>query len=107
VDKFTKQLDVSVVGTEPILMLTDPNDETYMADQADGKSVLSIENPVDGEWTLSAGDTSTFTTEIGISWEILLDYGFSIRKPSSLKETEKKPIKGMTLFCNSYNSLTN
>ncbi len=106
-DKFTKQLDVSVVGTEPTLLLTDPYDETYMADQADGKSVLIIEKPVAGEWTLNAGDSSTFTTEIGISWEILLDYGFSDQKPSSLKETVKKPIKGKTLFCNSYNPLIN
>ncbi len=107
VDKSAKQLFVSVVGYEPNLVLTDPNDETYMADSEGGKSVLKIDNPVAGEWTLLAEDSSKFTTEIGISWEILLDYGFSDQKPSSLKETVKKPIKGKTLFCNSYNPLIN
>jgi hypothetical protein len=103
VDKFTKQLDVKIIGNEPNLMLTDPNGQTYMADPEDGKSILSIKNLVAGEWTLNAEDTSKFTTEIGISWEILLDYGFSVRKPG----TVKIPIKGMTLFYNSYNLLTN
>jgi hypothetical protein len=98
VDKSTKQLDVSVVGTEPILVLTDPKGQTYMAEIEDSKSVLNIENPVAGEWTLSAGDTSPFTTEIGILYEVPLDYGFSVQKPSSLEETEKNPIKGMKLF---------
>ncbi len=93
-DKSAKQLDVSVVGYEPTLVLTDPNGETYMADPEDGKSVLSIENPVAGEWTLNAGDSSTFTTEIEITGDIPLDYGFSDQKPSSLKDTVKKPTKG-------------
>jgi hypothetical protein len=98
VDESSKQLDASIVGTEPTLVLTDPNGETYMADPQDGKSGLSIENPVAGEWTLNAGDISNFTTEIEITGDIPLDYGFSIRKPSSLKETVRKPTKGKTLF---------
>jgi hypothetical protein len=98
VEKFTKQLDVIVVGTEPTLLLTDPNDETYMAEIEDSKSVLKIENPVAGEWTLNAEDTSKITTKIEISWEIPLDYGFSDQKPSSLEETERMPTEGMTLF---------
>ncbi len=102
-DESTKQLDISVVGTDPNLVLTDPNDEIYVGDTQDGKSVLSIENPVAGEWTLNAVDSSKFITDIGISFEIPLDYGFSVRKPRSLKETVKKPIKGMGLFfCNYY-----
>jgi hypothetical protein len=100
VEEFTKQLDISVVGTEPNLMLTDPNDETYFGDTQDGESVLSIKNPVAGEWTLIADDTSKFKTEIGISYEIPLDYGFSVQKPKSLKETMKSPPKGMALYSN-------
>jgi hypothetical protein len=98
VDKFTKQLDVRIIGNEPLLLLTDPNDQVYIDDPEDGKSVLIIENPVAGEWTLDAEDTSKFTTKIEISWEIPLDYGFSIEKPSSLEETVRKPTEGMTVF---------
>ncbi len=97
-NEATTQMNVTVVGTEPTLVLTDPNGETYEGDQADGKNVLSIENPIAGEWSMYAEDSSKFTIEIGISWEILVHYGFSTRKPSSLKETEKNPIEGMTLF---------
>ncbi len=97
-DEATTQMNVTVVGTEPNLVLTDPNGKTYMADQADGKSVLSIENPIAGEWSMYAEDSSKFTTEIGISWEILVHYGFSVRKPRSLENTVLAPIKGMTLF---------
>jgi hypothetical protein len=104
VDRLTKLLDVSVVGTIPILVLTDPNDETYVGDTQDGKNLLSIENPVAGEWTLNAEDTSKFTTDIEITGEIPLDYGFSVRKPTKLKETVKNPIKGVSLFCN-FNSI--
>ncbi len=93
-------MDVSVVGTEPIILLTDPNNREYVGDTEDGKSALSIEKPAPGEWTLYAADTSAFTTEIGISWEISLDFGFSVQKPDSLKKTLKNPIKGRTLFCN-------
>jgi hypothetical protein len=98
VEESTKQLDISVVGTEPNLMLTDPYNEIYEGQTQDGESVLSIKNPVAGEWTLSADDTSKFKTEIGISYEILLDYGFSVQKPRTLKETMKSPPKGMALF---------
>jgi hypothetical protein len=98
---------VKIIGNEPLLLLTDPNDQTYMADPLDGKNVLSIENPVAGEWTLNAEDTSKFTTKIEISWEIPLDYGFSIEKPSSLEETVRKPTEGMTLFCNFLNHFKN
>jgi hypothetical protein len=98
VDKSSKQLDVTVIGTKPTLILTDPKGQAYMAEIEDSKSVLNIKNPVAGKWTLSAGDTSTFTTEIGILYEVPLDYGFSVQKPTSLEETEKNPIKGMTLF---------
>ncbi len=94
----TKQLDVSVVGTKPILVLTDPNNREHVGVTKDGKSVLSIEKPVSGKWTLSVEDTSAFTTESEISWEIPLDYGFSDGKPGSLKKTFKNPIKGRTLF---------
>jgi hypothetical protein len=93
-------MDVSVVGTEPIVLLTSPNNREYAGDTEDGKIVLRIEKPVAGEWTLYAADTSAFTTEIGISWEIPLDFGFSVQKPGSLKKTLKNPIKGRTLFCN-------
>jgi hypothetical protein len=97
VDESTKQLDVSVVGTEPILELVDPNNRTYVGDSQDGKSVISIEDPEAGEWTLNAEDTSDFTTDVGVTEEVLMDFGFSVRKPRSLKETLKSPIKGMTL----------
>jgi hypothetical protein len=106
-DKTTKQLDVRVVGTKPVLLLTDPNNREHVGDMEGGKSVLSIEKPAPGEWTLSVADTSAFTTEIGISWEISLDFGFSVQKPDSLKKTFKNPIKGMTLFCNFYYLLIN
>jgi hypothetical protein len=89
---------VSIVGTEPVILLTGPNNREYVGDTEGGKSVLSIENPVAGEWTLSAADTSAFTTKIGISWEIPLDYGFSVQKPDSLKKTLKNPIKGKALL---------
>jgi hypothetical protein len=98
VEKFTKQLDVKIIGNEPNLMITDPNGETYMADPLDGKNVMSIKNPIAGEWSMYAEDSSKFTTEIGISWEILVHYGFSIEKPSSLEETVRMPTEGMTLF---------
>jgi hypothetical protein len=105
-DEATTQIDVTVVGTIPILVLTDPNDETYIGDTEDGKSVLIIKNPVAGEWTLKAEDedSSKFKTEIAISWEILVHYGFSIQKPSSLEDTEKNPTNGITLFLQFYNS---
>jgi hypothetical protein len=47
---------------------------------------------------LNAEDTSKFTTDIEVTGDIPLDYGFSDQKPSSLKKTVKKPIKGMRLF---------
>ncbi len=97
-DEATTQMNVTVVGTEPNLVLTDPNDQTYIGDPVGGKSVLSIKNPIAGEWSMYAEDSSKFTTEIGISWEILVHYGFSVRKPRSLEDTVLTPIKGMTLF---------
>jgi hypothetical protein len=107
VDEATKQLDVSVVGTEPILELVDPNNRTYVGDVQDGKSVISIEDPEAGEWTLNAEDTSEFTTDVEVTDEILMDFGFSVRKPRSLKETLKTPIKGMTLCYNFYKFFIN
>ncbi len=95
--KSTKQLDVSVNGTEPRLELVDPNNRTYVGDSQDGKSVISIEDPEAGEWTVNSEDTSDFTTDVEVTDEILMDYGFSVLKPGSLKETLKTPIKGMTL----------
>jgi hypothetical protein len=102
-NETTKQLNVSVSGTEPILVLVDPNNRAYFGDLQDGKSVISIENPVAGEWTLNAEDTSDFTTETGVTEEILMDFGFSVRKPRSLKETSKSPVRGKELYYNFYN----
>ncbi len=89
---------VSVFGTEPIILLSDPNNREHAGDTEGGKSVLSIEKPAAGEWTLYVADTSAFTTKIGISWEIFLDYGFSVGKPGSSKDILKNPIKGRTLL---------
>jgi hypothetical protein len=104
-NEATKQLDVSVVGTKPILKLVDPNNRAYVGDSQNGKSVISIEDPAAGEWTLNAEDTSEFTTDVEVTEEILLDYGFSVRKPRSLKETLKSPSKGMELCYNFYTFL--
>ncbi len=60
-DESTKQINISVVGTEPILVLVDPNNRAYVGDPQDGKSVVSIEDPEAGEWTVNVEDTSNFT----------------------------------------------
>jgi hypothetical protein len=96
-NEATKQLDVSVVGSNPKLGLVDPNNRTYVGDSQDGKSVIIIEDPEAGEWILNAEDTSEFTTDVEVTEEILMDFGFSAQKPGSLTETLKSPIKGMTL----------
>ncbi len=103
----TKQLDVSVNGTEPRLELVDPNNRTYVGDVQGGKSVISIEDPEAGEWTVNSEDTSDFTTDVEVTDEILMDFGFSVQKPGSLKETLKSPIKGMALCYNFYKFLIN
>jgi hypothetical protein len=106
--------EVMLLGTDPkqetfekTTQLVDPNNRTYVGDVQDGKSVISIEDPAAGEWTLNAEDTSEFLTDVEVTEEILMDFGFSVRKPKSLKETLKTPIKGMTFCHNFYNFLIN
>jgi hypothetical protein len=57
--------------------------------------------------SLNAEDTSKFRTKREITEEILLDFGFSVQRPISLKETSKTPIKGMTLCCSFHIFLNN
>jgi hypothetical protein len=106
--------EVMWLGTNPkqesfekTTQLVDPNNRTYVGDSQDGKSVISIEDPAAGDGTLNAEDTSEFLTDVEVTEEILMDFGFSVRKPKSLKETLKTPIKGMTFCHNFYNFLIN
>jgi hypothetical protein len=98
-DDSTKQMNVNVFGSNTTLLVVDPHSRSFNGEMREkSKSSLSFQNPVAGVWLIKSQGKSRFTTEIEITWEILMHYGFSVKKPRSLADTSKSPIKGMLFY---------
>jgi hypothetical protein len=88
-------LKIQAIGHNPYLIVKNPQNDSYVADpQSAHIQMLSFPNPMSGVWTITTQDSTSFSVELEMVRAILMECGFSTRRPENRKQISKIPIRG-------------
>ncbi|XP_050438116.1 hemicentin-1-like isoform X2 [Adelges cooleyi] len=105
VDDSIKQLLVSVSGLKTMVNVVNPTGKKM--DESDGLmtdldlqnvKIMTILDPMPGEWTLYVTSESAHTIRACGTSTKSFDYGFAITKPGSISQTSHRPMKGTSNY---------
>uniref|UniRef100_A0A1B0D2W5 Ig-like domain-containing protein n=1 Tax=Phlebotomus papatasi TaxID=29031 RepID=A0A1B0D2W5_PHLPP len=97
IDKNLKDITVSVSGSSPNITISNPKNEPSnktknLIDLPRVKAV-KVPSPEPGVWTVDASSTSAHSVKISGVSNVGFHFGFALRKPDSINETQPRPIR--------------
>ncbi|XP_075981813.1 hemicentin-1-like [Anticarsia gemmatalis] len=100
IDSTLGEVTVSVSGSKPQITVVDPKGEQLTGPpklittlDLSEIMVVKVMQPEPGNWTITVGSEEDYSVKVvGLS-NLTFNHGFSVEKPSSMKETSYRPLK--------------
>lgn len=96
VDDTLKDFKVSVAGGGPSIVVRNPNNEISKKAREvldlDNVKTVHVKSPEAGEWKVDTGSNTTHTIKVSGNSKITFKFGFSLHSPTSLAETQLRPL---------------
>lgn len=96
VDETLKDFKVTLSGGDPSIVVMNPNNEVSKKAREvlglDNVKTVHVKNPEPGEWTIDTGSNTTHKVKVSGNSKVTFDFGFSLHSPTSLAETNLRPL---------------
>lgn len=96
VDETLKDFKVTVAGGGASIVVTNPNNEVSKKAKEvldlDNVKTVHVKNPEPGEWKVDTGSNTSHTVKVSGNSKVTFKFGFSLHSPSSLAETQLRPL---------------
>lgn len=96
VDDTLKDFKVTLSGGSPSIVVTNPNNEVskkaHEVLDLDNVKTVHVKNPEPGEWKIDTGSNTTHKVKVSGNSKVTFNFGFSLHSPTSLAETQKRPL---------------